>query len=684
MTEEIGRVLGGRYRIIAPIGRGASAQVFLADDVRLKRRVAVKMLHAALAGDSEFLRRFQAEAQAAAALSHPHVMAVFDWGQDRDAPYLVTEYLGGGSLRSMLDRFGPLTLSQALQVGLEATRALDYAHHRGFVHRDVKPANLLFGDDGRLRVADFGLARALAEAAWTEPQGAVMGTARYASPEQAQGERLTEKSDVYSLALVMIEAVTGTVPFTADTMVGTLMARIGRTMEVPDELGRLRPIIVRAGRTDVAERLDAHGLAIALMATAEQLPRPTRLPLAGPESVEVDLRDPDPTMRADPTVPVRLEPPAWVSQAKARGIVTAGDVGLYDVDAETDEDDDEEGTVRPSRRDRRRARRDTRAEARAADRPTGFTPPPLDADDEPPSKRWPWMVLMSLMVVLSLVLAAGAVDFFLARRNGPVKPVHTVPAVVGLDEAEARNVLADFDWRIERLATRRDGTRPGEVVEVRPDHGRPLQEGQKIILVVSEGTQPRAVPTNLVDRPVDEAKMVLIGVGLTPQVTEEPHEEVAAGVVIRLADGTPPELFQNDPVVLVVSTGPRPRVVPTGLPLYSQKNAEEKLAAVQLKADVKLEYSPDIDTGLVIRVPTEGTEVPRDSAVELVVSRGPEPKPVPDVGAAGTLAGAIDILRTNGFAPGSVTGPAAGHPVRTDPPAGTLVQPGSTVNIVLG
>jgi serine/threonine-protein kinase len=683
MTEEIGRVLGGRYRIIAPIGRGASAQVFLADDVRLKRRVAVKMLHAALAGDSEFLRRFQAEAQAAAALSHPHVMAVFDWGQDGEAPYLITEYLGGGSLRAMLDKNGPLTLSQTLQVALEATRALEYAHHRGFVHRDIKPANLLFGDDGRLRVADFGLARALAEAAWTEPQGAVMGTARYASPEQAQGERLTEKSDVYSLALVMIEAVTGTVPFTADTMVGTLMARIGRTMEVPDELGRLRPIIVRAGRADVAERLDAHGLAVALMATAEQLPRPTPLPLAGADSPEVDLRDPDPTMHADPTVPVRLEPPAWVSQAKARGIVTAGDVGLYEADAETDDDDDD-GTVRPSRRDRRRARRQARAEAKAADRPTGFTPPPLDADDEPAPKRWPWAVLVSLMVLLGLVLAAGAVDFFLERRNGPPKAVHTVPAVVGLDEAEARDVLADFDWRIERIATRRDGTQPGEVVEVRPDQGQPLQEGQKLILVVSDGTQPRAVPTDLLNRPVEEAKLVLIGVGLTPQVTEEPHEEVPAGVVIRLADGTPPELFQNDPVVLVVSSGPKPRTVPTGLPLYSQKNAEEKLAAVQLKADVKLEYNNDIDTGLVIRVPAEGTEVPRDSAVEVVVSRGPEPKPVPDVGAAGTLAGAIDILQQNGFVPGSVTGPAAGSPVRTDPPAGTLVQPGATINIVLG
>ena len=163
--------------------------MYLADDVRLRRRVAVKLLHDALADDEAFLRRFRAEAQAAAAMNHPNVMAVYDWGQDPDGdvPFLVLEYLAGGSLRAMLDRGEHLSPSQALLVGLEATRALEYAHRRGFVHRDIKPANLLFGEEGRLRIADFGLARALAEAAWTEPQGAVLGTARYASPEQAQG-----------------------------------------------------------------------------------------------------------------------------------------------------------------------------------------------------------------------------------------------------------------------------------------------------------------------------------------------------------------------------------------------------------------------------------------------------------------------------------------------------------------
>ena len=247
MSAAIGKVLGGRYRLVSPIGMGASAQVYLADDARLRRRVAVKVLHEALAQDAEFLRRFRAEAQAAAALNHPHIMAVYDWGEE-DVPFIVTEYLGGGSLRALLDTGATLTPSQALLVGIEAARALDYADRRGFVHRDIKPANLLFGDEGRLRIADFGLARALAEAAWTEPQGAVLGTARYAAPEQAKGENLTGKADVYSLALVIIESVTGRVPLVADTTIGTLMARVERPLEVPPEMGPLTRVLERAGR----------------------------------------------------------------------------------------------------------------------------------------------------------------------------------------------------------------------------------------------------------------------------------------------------------------------------------------------------------------------------------------------------------------------------------------------------
>ena len=253
VADLTGRVLAGRYRLLAPIGAGASGRVYVADDVRLKRRVGVKVLHLALAEDAGFLRRFRAEAQVAASLNHPNVMAVYDWGED-DVPFMVLELLTGGSLRGLLDADARLSPSQATHVGRQVTSALEYAHVRGVVHRDIKPANLLFDEHGIVRVADFGLARALAEASWTEPAGAVVGTARYAAPEQATGAPLDGRADLYSLAVVLIEAVTGTVPAVADTAIGTLAARTHTPLVAPLALGRLGPVVERAGRPDPADR----------------------------------------------------------------------------------------------------------------------------------------------------------------------------------------------------------------------------------------------------------------------------------------------------------------------------------------------------------------------------------------------------------------------------------------------
>src|SRR3954447_1168888 len=303
IADQVGRVLGGRYRLLAPIGTGASAHVYSADDVVLRRRVAVKVLHAELADDEGFLRRFRAEAQAVATLRHPNIMNVYDSGEDGGSPYLVLELLGGGSLRAMLDRGHRLTPSQALLVGMEAAKALDYAHRRGLVHRDIKPANLLFDEEGRLCIADFGLARALAEATVTEPIGAMLGTARYASPEQARGSSVDGKADIYALALVLIEAVTGRVPFAADTTIATLMARIDTPLVAPPEMGPLGPVLEDAGKPNPADRPDAAGLVRGLDRAARTLPEPTALPLAGTHAID------DTTVIADLTaMPTRVEP----------------------------------------------------------------------------------------------------------------------------------------------------------------------------------------------------------------------------------------------------------------------------------------------------------------------------------------------------------------------------------------
>ena len=305
-VEQVGRVIGGRYRLLAVVGAGASAQVFAADDTRLDRRVAVKLLHPALAGDTTFLRKFQAEARLAASLNHRNVLHVYDWGDEDGVPYLVLEYLGGGSLRSLLDTGYLLSPQQAAAVGAEAANGLAYAHRRGLVHRDIKPANLLFDDDGRLLVADFGLARALAEAAITEPLGTVMGTARYASPEQVEGHPVDDRTDVYSLALSLYEAVTGRVPFAGETTVATLLGRVGAVLPPARELGPLAPVLAQAAISEPLARLDAGALAYELELLLLELDEPEPLPLVRAHvAMPKPARglDPDPTERFGFPVP---------------------------------------------------------------------------------------------------------------------------------------------------------------------------------------------------------------------------------------------------------------------------------------------------------------------------------------------------------------------------------------------
>jgi beta-lactam-binding protein with PASTA domain/tRNA A-37 threonylcarbamoyl transferase component Bud32 len=639
LTDQIGRVLSGRYRLIAPLGTGASAQVFLADDVRLRRRVAVKLLHAALADDETFLKRFRAEAQAAASLSHPNIVAVYDWGDDDGRPYIVTEHLGGGSLRSVLDDHGPLTPSQALLVGLETTRALDYAHRRGFVHRDIKPANLLFGEDGRLRVADFGLARALAEAAWTEPQGAVLGTARYASPEQAQGESVDGRADVYSLGLVLIEAVSGSVPFAADTTIATLMGRVGKPVPVPEELGVLRKPLERAGQPDPSDRCDASQLAVSLMACAEQLPRPEpiRLATAAPVVDLTDDGDADATMLGSS------------AHAPSR-VVAPGEETVIDVPVP--------------------------AATRAV---PAFVPDAGDGGYVPPRHRRRWPIAI-LAIVLAALLGVGAAWAVVEART----PSYEVPVLIGTTEEAARQAVDGYGWEIERRTERKDGSEAGRVLRTEPEAGQQLDKGDTLVLYVSLGNTLAPVPGDLVGKTLDEAAAALQAAGgFVPKVTEAHDEEVGPGIVLAVAPETSGELPKGSEVALTVSTGPAPRTVPSGL---AGKSYEEAAAAIEGVALVPVrveDFSDTVPAGAVIGLrPGEGTEVPRDSKVEVVVSKGPDLVKVPSVQGS-NLEGAVAKLEAAGLTAGDVFGPANGRPFATDPPEGTQVKRGSAVNIYM-
>ena len=691
---EIGRELGGRYRLVAPIGVGTSSRVFLAIDTQLRRRVAVKLLHASLAADDTFLRRFRAEARAAGALNHPNIVAVFDWGEDETdegmQPYLVTEYLGGGSLRRILDRGRPLSPSQALMVGLDTARALAHAHRRGLVHRDVKPGNLLFDTEGRLRLADFGVARALAEAAWTEPSGTMLGTARYASPEQAMGRRLDGRSDVYSLALVLIECVTCQVPFAADTTTGTLALRTQGDLEVPDGLAGLRGTLERAGRLEPDQRPDAEEVEISLLAAAETMPRPEPLPL-------VATLD-----EAEITAELRL-----VEGIDGLGVVSALDADEPPVpdDAVTGRAEDVDRTVdEPEVLERTpivvaeehhllatsRPASFGRVEPFVADARVGGDPGAADPGVAPigpmPSarrRRRAPRLLLGVVAALAL-LGAAAAWWFLIRV-----PVHDVPDLVGRPLAEASALARQNGWKLDDdTVVRVDDTRPGQVVEQSPRSGSTLSEGDTLHVTVSLGPTLVAVP-DLKGVPEAEARAQIEAAGLTagPSSTTT-DEEVPVGAVVSAgpapgqeapaSDGTVP---RGTELALVVSSGPAPRVVPDGLVGLSVADAKARLAAVQLGAAVTEVNDEVAPAGMVMAVGTPpGTSVPRDTAVALTVSKGPAPIPVPDVvGLAGTAASAQ--IQAVGLGVSGIEGSPSNAVLATDPPAGEAIPRGAPVRI---
>ena len=694
MAEQIGRVLGGRYRLLAPVGRGASAQVFVADDVRLRRQVAVKVLHDALADDQEFLRRFRTEAQAAAALNHPHVMAVYDWGQDGDeSPWIVTEYLGGGSLRALLDRGHRLTPSQALVVGLQAARGLDYAHRRGFVHRDVKPANLLFGDEGRLRIADFGLARALAEAAWTEPQGAVVGTARYASPEQAQGLALTGHADVYSLALVLVEAVTGEVPFATDTTLGTLMARVGKPLEVPEPLGALAAPLAEAGAPDPDERLDGRALAAALTRVATELPRPAPVPLAG--AVDLDLaEDPHPTELpgSGPVTPSRddLEVPAFV---RSGAVVAGGDaVGADDGDAPAGGDDD--GTVLTHARGAGlAAAAPGAADGTLAWRPEAEGAGPGEARGDGPDDATTVGAPPTGPTGPRRALAFAPVDDDRTRVVDVPPPAPPSdggapgdgPAGWG-DDPEDPDELDDEEPWDPRSPTGRRRRWPGRLAAL----VFALVVGAVVALVVAdltEATPVHAVPT-VADQSVGSARADLSELGWEVVVEEVRRDGTTAGDVLGTRPDAGTDLAEGEAVTLLVSEGATLVALPAVAAGMDLEEATDLLTFSGLEPDVTRRFDEEVPADVVISVADDLPDpVERGTPVGLVVSDGPEPRTIP-----GDLAGqpqdaVVGALTELGLAT-DVQGEFsddvdAGLVIGTAPGAGAEVDRDSTVEVVV-
>jgi beta-lactam-binding protein with PASTA domain len=617
ITDQLGRELVGRYRLEAGLGTGASAHVYLATDLKLSRAVAVKLLHPGLRADVAFLRRFGAEAQAVATLNHPCILQVFDWGEEPE-PFIVLEHCAGGSLRDLLDAGSRLSVAQAAFVGAAVARGLAYAHRRGLVHRDVKPANILFDSEGGVRIADFGLARALAEAAWTEPAGAVLGTARYASPEQAEGRPLDERSDVYSLALVCYEAVTGRVPFSGETTLATLMARIGAPLPPAPELGPLAPILAQAAISEPLARLDADELEASLELLSRTLEAPEPLPLA-PRALIV--RD------HGSTRPAVLEATrmAHVEQPGAHARPRVGGRGGLE-----------------SRGARRRARRLGRRFLAAAG-------------------------------VLGLLGGGGAAVYFLALTT-------TVPRLVGARVALARAEVTRDGLRFVIAGWRPSTSVPeGEVLGSMPSPGARVRSGATVAVVVSSGAPLVALPA-LEGATSAAALDALRKVHLVPKLTRRYSPSVPLGHVIGTSPAAG-RLRIGSSLLVEVSMGPAPVTIPTFGPNTAFSSLRSALEGLRLDPVEVLTYSSAVPPGDVVATsPSGGTSgVPVGSKVTVTVSRGPRLVALPSV-AGETIAQAVATLSQAGVVVTEQIGrPFATTATTTQPAPGTRVRPGTAV-----
>ena len=647
LTDSIGRVLGDRYRLVTAVGTGSSAHVYLADDVSLHRQVAIKVLHPALAGDQAFLKRFRAEARAVAALNHPNILRVYDWGEEGNEPYLVLEYLAGGSLRQVFDTGTLLTPEQAVRVGIEACAGLDYAHRRGLIHRDIKPANILFDADGRLRIADFGLARALAEAAWTEPDGAILGTARYAAPEQVEGLVLDGKADVYGLALVLYEGVTGESPFIGDTTIATLMARMGALLPEHEALGPLGEVLMWAAAPDPAERYDAAQFGLALSNLSATLPEPDPLPLASPGAAPVG-HDGDPFL-----------------MAAAVGLTTASE-------------QPEHPPVGPAP--------GGRSDLTELGLPTAATPGALPIDPGPKRRRrWPVVVVICILVVA--LLGAGAAWAIEAKVFTPSSPV---PVLVGRTLGAATAAAAPGHLQVT-VASRTTSIKvpAGRVISQDPSartagQQTTLKQGSAIAVVVSTGPPLVTIPnlttfSNCTDAIGALAAVHLVGV--CPPEAATYSSTVATGAIVGTTPAT--SARYGSTVTIITSKGHAPVAVPAVAGSGSTyASAAASLTAAGFAPVEAKTYSSTVPVDQVMgTTPAAASVQPFGSSVSVQVSRGPQPVTVPSLTGKSPSSAAAS-LSALGLVAGGPYGPSgATTVVSTSPAGGTSVPVGSTVNV---
>jgi serine/threonine-protein kinase len=519
------KVLNSRYELEQKIGEGGMARVYRGRDLRLNRRVAVKVLHSHYASDANFLSRFHHEAQAAANLHHPNIVDVFDVGQDRDIHYIVMEYVSGSDLKSEILKQGPLPIDRAIAIGVAVAEGLEAAHRVGMVHRDIKPQNIILGEDGQVKITDFGIAKSALSTAMTET-GITFGTADYISPEQAKGLAATPRSDIYSLGITLYEALTGRLPFVGDNSIAVALQHVGEDpaplrMYNPRIPPQIEAIVLRALAKDPDQRpASARDLARLLLGqrtlseqetTVRPVPsrpaNPVQRPVVVPGNTTPRPVIPAPRSAVPATAPITSGPGVGTFLI---GMLLLGVILTIVYLFATGALDGLFGSATAVRR--------TPVTIGGTDRPTD---PPLQPGEPTPTPA----------------------------------PEFPMPALVGLDAQQARDTLAQFDLFAQEVAPRNsDVISAGLVLDQFPQPGQLISATSTITFVVSLGPQVIDLP-NVVGLRVINAKVQLEQLGFRVVVIEEPSTSVSEGFVIRtepVAGVRPP---RGETITVVYSIG---------------------------------------------------------------------------------------------------------------------------------
>lgn len=610
----IGQLIERRYQVRSHLADGGMGRVYVAHDTRLERDVAFKVLRADLARDPAFVTRFQREARAAARLSHPHVVAVHDQGRDGDVVFLAMELVDGVTMRDVINRGGRPT-GELLALFEQVLDGLGAAHHAGLVHRDIKPENILISSRGVVKIADFGLARAVSSArsSVSADNEMLIGTASYLAPEQVEPARFGHsgpRGDVYASALVLAEMLTGRRSFDGDSPVQVAYRHVHEAPHPPSSadasLAPLDAWFTRATSKMPADRpADATASAHELHAARARL-TPEALGHPAPPAAHVTA----PTAQLD--VPAASPEAYRVEGTIAPGAIPAtGQDGGRPTGAPTGPQGADEGrnaALRPAH---------THVIPATTTQTLGATP----AGGPRRRRRWPWVA------AAATAIAAGGLA--LALTVGPLTSTD-IPEVNARPQGEAISTLrsAGFDTRVTLADS--DSVPAGRVISTSPEQGSSHRRGTDVTLVVSNGPKMVDVPAVAgLQRDKAEAKLKSEGFGHVTHT--ERHDVREAGTVLSVSPGAGAHIRHDTTVTLVVSSGPEEFHLPD-VAKQTQENATTTLQERGLTVTTLEEFSPDVPSGSVIGTdPTSGTQVKTGDTITLRVSKGVEMADVPDV-----------------------------------------------------